>query len=47
MNTLLNDNWSAVLNELKPSIEEAYSILIKHFIQQFLNHVPENQILQD
>lgn len=45
MNLVLNENWDIISKELLPSFEEAYGILVKHFIQQFLDHVPENKLL--
>ncbi|VVC34067.1 Haemolymph juvenile hormone binding [Cinara cedri] len=41
----INENWRDIINAIQLSIDDAYSILTKHLIQQFLNHVPENQLL--
>ncbi|VVC29654.1 Hypothetical protein CINCED_3A012107 [Cinara cedri] len=45
MNVFLNENWTEILVQLQTNIEEKFAILIKDLIQQFLNHVPENQLL--
>jgi len=45
MNVFLNENWRELLNELQPAIEEVFGTAFKQIGQNFLNRVPENQIL--
>lgn len=47
MNIFLNENWREVLGEIQPAIEEVFGRLFTNIGQQFLNHVPENQIFLD
>ncbi|VVC40099.1 Haemolymph juvenile hormone binding [Cinara cedri] len=47
MNIFLNENWREILKELQPAIEEVFGAIFKTIGQQFLNYVPENQLLLD
>lgn len=47
MNIFLNENWREILGEIQPAIEEVFGRLFTNIGQQFLNHVPENQIFLD
>lgn len=45
MNRFLNDNWREVLSELLPAIEDVFGVVFTGIGQQFLSHIPLNQIL--
>lgn len=47
MSVFLNENWREVLNELQPAIEEVFGTAFKEITQNFLNRIPENQVLLD
>lgn len=47
MNIFLNENWREVLKEVQPAVEEVFGVIFKNIGQQFLNHIPENQLLLD
>lgn len=47
MNIFLNENWRDLLNELQPSIEEVFSVVIKDVAHQFLSRIPLKQLLLD
>jgi len=47
MNVFLNENWRELLNELQPAIEEVFGSAFKEIGQNFLNRIPENQVLLD
>lgn len=44
MNLFLNENWSDVLKEIQPSIEQVFGVAFTNVAQQFFKNVPENQI---
>jgi len=47
MNVFLNENWRELLIELQPAIEEVFGTAFKEIGQNFLNRIPENQVLLD
>lgn len=47
MNVFLNENWRELIIELQPAIEDVFGTAFKEIGQNFLNRVPENQVLLD
>jgi len=47
MNVFLNENWKELLNELQPAVEAVFATAFKGIGQQFLNRIPNNQIITD
>uniref|UniRef100_R4G4A0 Putative juvenile hormone n=1 Tax=Rhodnius prolixus TaxID=13249 RepID=R4G4A0_RHOPR len=42
MNSVLNENWESVLEDMKPSFEEAIGSAFKEFANRIFNRIPQN-----
>lgn len=45
MNVFLNENWRELLKELQPAFEEVLSVAFGEIGKQFVDRIPENEIL--
>jgi len=45
MNVFLNENWDAILKELKPAIIQAISEALKSFSNHIFIQIPYKQII--
>lgn len=46
MNVFLNENWRELLTELQPAFEEVLAVAFGQIGSQFLERIPENEILR-
>lgn len=47
MNTFLNENWKSVTAEIRPSIEESISDMLKEIANRLFEAYPINKLLPD
>lgn len=47
MNSFLNENWQEVIKQLRPSMEKAYSQMLKTIGSQLLERIPYKEMFPD
>lgn len=47
MNSFLNDNWSEILNELRPSLSDTISQILISLVSGTFSRIPYNEIFSD